>query len=317
MKKWRPQSTSDNNLYLSWSFINLTMVDDRNNSKSRRRRGKLDEKPESKPPKQVPDGKKPSTSSYHPHTSLLIQLNEKEPTWYQCCKQQVERDATMSTESPTLEQKQLNASLVSKYRSMADEIFAAEIQLFAKMNNSKDDRWVEATMKKGTLKDRIAAMSVAISTDPVHKFYVLTNLLQLAGCNENGHQKMNSRVAQMAAEALQDLFLNTYMPRKRKLFTLAQRPLYLYENIQTTASSSPSTKSSSGKKNVKTKQTLSPRILLLWRFEELVKQKYDLFLRQYLTSTLHEGIEIQKIAAIRLATTLLRSVPEGKARCCQ
>lgn len=60
-------------------------------------------------------------------------------------------------------------------------------------------------MKRGTLKDRIAAMSVIVSTNPVHKLYALDGLLQFAA-------NPNARMAQMAAEALEDLFLSTLLP---------------------------------------------------------------------------------------------------------
>jgi ribosome biogenesis protein MAK21 len=81
--------------------------------------------------------------------------------------------------------------------------------------------------------------------------------------------------------------------------TLAQRPFYRYENKV------------SGEN---TKKTLSPRILLLWRFEEMVKDKYELFLRKYMAQTLQDGVEMQKIATLRSAASLLKSVPEGETQ---
>jgi ribosome biogenesis protein MAK21 len=225
------------------------------------------------------------------HTSLLVQLSDQE-TWYTYGNHQQERNALLDTKSSKQKSSNINNSnppdLVNKYKSLADNIYRQELQLFnRKQTTGKDDRWVEGTMRKGTLKDRVAAMSVVVSTDPVHKFYSLDGLLQMT--NAGG----NSRVAQLAAQALEDLFVNTFLPADRKLVTLAQRPLMLYEK--------------------ESKKTLSPRILLLWRFEEMVKEKYQLFLRHYVGQTLREGMEVDKIVCVRLAAALLRSVPEGEA----
>jgi ribosome biogenesis protein MAK21 len=191
---------------------------------------------------------------------------------------------------------QSNRNFVAKCRSIGDMIFQREMQLIGK-GSTADERWVENTMRKGTLKDRIAAMSVTVSSDPVHKFYALDGLLSMVGCSESGG-KANSRVAQLTAEALNDLFLNTFLPTGRKLLTLAQRPLYRYE---------------AAKNGTKSKTTLSPRILLLWRFEELVKEKYELYLRKYMSQTLQEGAEMQKISILQSAGNLLSSVPEGES----
>lgn len=240
-------------------------------------------------------------SSYQSHNTLLIQLDETAPTWYKCGHQTAGRDATVITDPPGENQKNTQ-SLINKYRSLADSIYRREVQLYTKSSaNSSDEKWVESTMKKGTLKDRVASMSVVVSTDPVHKFYALDGLLQMAGCSESGSQQTNSRVAQLAAEALEDLFLNTFLPSDRKLMTLAQRPLYLYEGEVAST------------KKKKVQKTLSPRILLLWRFEELVRDKYQNFLRQYFGHTLRDGVEQQKIQALRSAAILLRTVPEGES----
>jgi ribosome biogenesis protein MAK21 len=227
---------------------------------------------------------------------LIITLTETEPTWFAIGNQQAERNATVLTNPPKASQKMFPA-LVNKCRRQADELYQKELFAYSKGHaKSSDDRWVEGTMKKGTLKDRIAAMSVVVSTDPVHKFYALDGLLQMAGCSE---QKANSRVAQLASEALEDLFLNSLLPDDRKLMTLAQRPLYLYE--------------SGGEGTKQSSKTLSPRILLLWRFEEMVKEKYQVFLRQCMAKTLNDGLEMDKIVALRSASSLLRSVPEGES----
>ena len=150
-------------------------------------------------------------------------------------------------------------------------------------------------MKRGTLKDRIAAMSVVVGMDCIHKLYALDMLLDLAGCGiDTRHGGMgsipNSRVGQMASEALSDLFSNTLLPKHRKLISLEARPLYLYEG----------------------KRTLSPRVLLLWRYEEMIKQRYASFLSRYIGRTLSGEDEQSKKNALVTASFLLKDVPEGE-----
>ena len=280
---------------------------DTSNSKRMRRRGRQEDsggggrhhsKDLEKTPSRSPGtGTEVSAADYKAHHSILIHFDEDNPTWYEYGSKLQGRNDTIGTHPPPNGSGN-NAQLVSKYRAIGDLIYQKEVQLYGRGSGGKDERWVENTMKKGTLKDRIAAMSVTVSTDPIHKFYSLDGLLSMVGCSESGG-KTNSRVAQLTAEALEDLFVNTFLPSDRKLLTLGQRPLYKYEM-------------GSGKKN--TKHMLSPRILLLWRFEEMVKDEYDLYLRKYMAQTLQEGAEMHKIATLKCAASLLSQIPEGEGQ---
>ena len=262
-------------------------------------------------------------SSFH---TPLIQWTEDNVKWYEYGKDirgrnDVNPPSSSSTKSPP--------SLVCQFRSMADSIYLKELRLFKDQSkgSSSDEQWVENTIRKGTLKDRIAAMSVTLSTDPIHKLYALDGLLSMVGCStsaSDGSGKANSRVAQLTAEALEDLFINTLLPPNRKLLTLAQRPLAQYENINgmdnnniingNVGASEGSSRKKKKKSSNSSKKTLSPRILLLWRYEELIKEKFDLFLRQYVAQTLQDGAELQKIATLRSAGNLLSSMPEGEVQ---
>lgn len=234
-------------------------------------------------------------SGYKPHNTLLINpIDEPSPMWYDYGKNLAGRDSSIFDLETPLTNSECS-SLAKKYRSLADEVYRVELSLINSSPGGKagsDERWVENTMKKGTLKDRIAATSVLVSTDPIHKLSALDSLLGMAGCSDSCPS--NSRVAQMAAEALEDLFLNTLLPPGRKLLNLDQRPLAMYETFS--------------------KKTLSPRLLLLWRFEEILKAKYQSFVNGYLVSTLRDGMDLNKTFALRTAGTLLRSTPEGEAQ---
>lgn len=235
-------------------------------------------------------------TGFKPHfTPLIISADETSQMWHEWGRNVPGRDDTSCDLNPSLTSSQ-RSLLAKKYRSLADEIFRVEVSLTGSSSSGikarSDERWVENTMKKGTLKDRIAATSVLVSTDPIHKLSALDSLLGMAGCSDSGQS--NSRVAQMAAEALEDLFLNTLLPPGRKLWTLEQRPLAFYE--------------------LSSSKTLSPRVLLLWRFEEILKEKFQSFLNGYLAATLRDGMDLSKTFALRVAGTMLRSTPEGEAQ---
>jgi ribosome biogenesis protein MAK21 len=205
---------------------------------------------------------------------------------------------------------------------MADDLYRNERMSHADENGElddhdasnsrkKDERWMESTMKHGTWKDKIAAMSVTVSSDPIRKLHVLDSLIAMINTN--------SRIAGMAAEAIEDLFVNYLIPKSRKLYTLSQRPLYLYE------------------KNPN--KTMSPKILLLWRVEELIKEKYNTFLKTYIARTLSSPLSSSsssstssslqhankhsdaggvmethtKIRTLKIAAHLLASLPENES----
>lgn len=245
------------------------------------------------------------TSGFKPHRTMLIHLTEETPTWYECGRNTQHRNDTVFSLNRNASKKKTNPPhIIAKYRSMADSIYKQEINLFRSSNSSsdKDEQWVENTMKKGTLKDRIAAMSVVVSSHPIHKIYALDMLLNLAGVatGEQSHaSQTNERVSQMASEALTDLFMSTLLPSNRKLISLDARPLYLYEE-------------SEGKNKI----TISPRILLLWRYEEILKEKYSAFISQYLGRTLAQSgtgsLDITKISCLRTSCNLLKELPEGE-----
>ena len=268
-----------------------------------------------------------SSGVYKPHATLLVQFTEETPSWYECGRNTGGRDDTIYTlnsasldsnkkKQPQQSQKQSDTNnsnnnrnsrdIVTKYRQLADEIYSHEVSLARQGSSSgsvseKDEKWVENTMRRGTLKDRVAAMSVVVNMDCLHKLYALDMLMDLAGCGVGGSgndggggggQAPNSRVGQMASEALSDLFVNTLLPKDRKLISLDGRPLYLYE--------------------VSNDKTLSPRVLLLWRYEEMIKQRYSSYLSRYLGRAMAGEDEPSKKSALTTASSLLLQVPEGE-----
>ena len=251
-------------------------------------------------------------SSYRPHKVPLITLTEETPTWFDCGRNTPGREDTLATASVSTGStvRRNPPDVVQRYRALGEKIYQHEVALSKQQSggggssgNGRDEAWVESTMRRGTLKDRVAAMSVVVSTHPVHKLYALDMLLNMVGINVDRHSgqatsspgRPNDRVAQLASEALADLFANTLLPNNRKLIAMDGRPLHLYETDA--------------------KRTLSPRVLLLWRYEEHLKTRYSAYVDLYLSRTLSETtLDLNKITTLRTASNLLTSLPEGESQ---
>ena len=130
----------------------------------------------------------------------------------------------------------------------------------------------------------------------------------------------------MKADALTYLLTNSLLPNSRKLYGLESRPLFLYEDQEDNDSKNDATKNKSKTKRISSK-TLSPRILLLWRYEEMIKYRYISFISQNLGKNLSESssktpvpqsnmgsnsLEMYKLVALRNASSLMRDIPEGE-----
>ena len=253
---------------------------------------------------------------YRPHKVALITLTEETPTWFQCGRNTPGRDDTLAAASsssgagaePSIRRNP--PDVVQRYRALGEKIYQHEVALSKQQSaagssagSGRDEAWVESTMRRGTLKDRVAAMSVVVSTHPVHKLYALDMLLNMVGINIDRHSgqatsspgRPNDRVAQLASEALADLFANTLLPTNRKLIAMDGRPLHLYDTDA--------------------KRTLSPRVLLLWRYEEHLKTRYAAYVEMYLSRTLSETtLDLNKTTTLRTASNLLTSLPEGESQ---
>jgi len=209
-------------------------------------------------------------------------LDETHSSWYKLAKTTKERDTT-------LDGKESNTSQVlEKFRSTGDTLLKAEItnyKGYRQANGDVDATWVEKTTKSGTLSDRIASMSLLIAESPIHRLEMLGELIALAG--------KEKRIAVMAGDALRDLFCKVLLPEDRKLVTMSKRPLMKYT------------------KNVK--ESLSPKVLMLWKYEESLKNCYNGFL-SLIESWLNDSIETTKKYGLHSAIDCLTAVPEGEER---
>lgn len=84
---------------------------------------------------------------------------------------------------------------------------------------SSDEKWMKDVIESGTLSDKIAALALKVQQSPILELISLDMILSFASQKEQ-------RPAQLALEALKDLFIHTLLP-DRKLIPLRQRPLDL------------------------------------------------------------------------------------------
>jgi hypothetical protein len=87
-------------------------------------------------------------------------------------------------------------------------------------NNKKnaDRRWLGTVLSKGTLSDRVSAMTLLVSDAPLYNLSLLKNIVEM--CSKN-----NRREAGLAIEATKDLFIYNLLPPGRKLQSFEDQPL--------------------------------------------------------------------------------------------
>lgn len=177
------------------------------------------------------------------------------------------------------------SDMIKEFRSLADQTYKKETDKFDAWyaaNASADDQFLERTARGGgaTMSDKISSMVIMIQAHPLYRMSMLDDLLNLA--------TKEKRVATMVGDSLRDLMINNLLPGDRKLVTFDSRPLRKYADG-----------------TVK----LSPKVLMFWRFEELLKERYSKFLA-LLRMWLNDTLDNTKKFALHTSCSLLSSAPE-------
>ncbi|KAN0031946.1 hypothetical protein ACTFIV_005816 [Dictyostelium citrinum] len=113
-----------------------------------------------------------------------------------------------------------------------------------KKSGSRDDQWKEKIQHTGTIRDRISAITLLVQKAPMYRLASLDILLNLAA-------KKSEREREFAINSLKDLFVNSLLPNT-KLKRFNER-----ENIQDS----------------------KPVELVQWYFEDLLKSRYQAYIR--------------------------------------
>ncbi|XP_063700800.1 CCAAT/enhancer-binding protein zeta [Culicoides brevitarsis] len=158
----------------------------------------------------------------------------------------------------------------------------------AKKNNPSDSKWLETALHQGTARDKANSGALLVQTNPLSNLPALETLI--------GQTKHTNKASPDVVEVLSQLFMNSLIPKDRKLMSLMQR--------------------GNDWKKVKNETTLSEeeksKIYAFWYFEEKIRENYMTFI-QNLKETLSKGNEKAKSVAIRVASKLLAHGPEKEA----
>ncbi|CAM9557389.1 unnamed protein product, partial [Chrysoparadoxa australica] len=181
--------------------------------------------------------------------------------------------------------------LVASLKQLAGSLFESEVEAwqerrYKSMNG--DDRWVEQVLKSGTLSDKLAALIIQAQESPLHRLSSMDRVLEMA-------TKKERRTSQMALEALKDLFINDLLPADRQLVAFEARPLMQIELW------------------AEQDQARAGKALILWWFEDLVRQRYGRILDAIQAAT-GDTVSNYKRFGMETAKDLLVERPEGEAR---
>ena len=117
---------------------------------------------------------------------------------------------------PSESSSSVSVSDVSRLSAYAEALFDAEVRAHHSKPGSKDGRWMQSVMQKGTLTDKISANVVTLQEAPVHNLSILQNLISMVSIKSR-------RPCMMAVEALKELFPNHLLKPDKKLQTMAQK----------------------------------------------------------------------------------------------
>lgn len=186
--------------------------------------------------------------------------------------------------SPT----QQDLTLVSRYRTLAQQLFEAEAALHRSKKNLQkgaNSNWMKTVVSSGVLADRMAAMTVLIQDAPVHSLEHVENLVSMV------KKKGSRRMGLMAVDTLRELLLSDLLPENRKLRPFAEHP---FDQLEEKAS---------GNRDAR------DRRLILWYFEHQLKHHVAEFVAA-LDVLAHDTVAATKARALATAHEMLCCRPE-------
>ncbi|XP_022800825.1 CCAAT/enhancer-binding protein zeta-like isoform X2 [Stylophora pistillata] len=150
-----------------------------------------------------------------------------------------------------------SADDVMRLSKEAADLFEQEVGIYDKMKakeKSSDSQWLKSVVSSGTLNDKVAALTVQVQESAVHCLKTLDILIGMA-------KKKGRRESIIAVDMLKELWMTLLLPNNRKLRKFSQHPLLsLVEIVH-----------KGGGWDERDKR------LILWYFEEQLKQRYQEF----------------------------------------
>ena len=130
------------------------------------------------------------------HTLLPTYLNEVDPR-------------ASGTDSHSVK---LHGDRLAMACKLIDVAFQKQMKLYndslkTSVEMKSDLKWMNDMIKSGTMSDKVAAMALKVQGSPFHELETLDTLIGMA-------LKKEQRGAQLALEALKDLFVNNLLPER-------------------------------------------------------------------------------------------------------
>ncbi|KAJ0395487.1 hypothetical protein ATCC90586_005116 [Pythium insidiosum] len=228
-------------------------------------------------------------------TALVTRMAERSLAWYNAGKP-LKQQAPASSASASAGKKNkrgkqaaaatalkpLDEALVKQKKAHAQQLYEQEVARHEGKRSSKmssDDKYLATMISKGTLADRVAALTLTVQASPFHSLSRLGQLITMAS-------KKARRESLMAVESLKDLFINNLLPDDRKLLFFHQNPL---EHPDVT-----------------------DEHLALWFYEHCLKTAFAQLVG-VLSGGMNDAVDNHKRACIRAANALLSAKPEQEA----
>ncbi|CAI2161374.1 19917_t:CDS:10 [Funneliformis geosporum] len=145
--------------------------------------------------------------------------------------------------------------------------------------NASDRSFYATMLKSGTLKDRLATLSVLVEESPMHAIRALDTLFKMA-------KKENRNEAVQAVESLKNLMIELLLPPNRKLKFFRDQLIY--------------------------KENISNKNLILWSFEDYLKRKYFELIR-IIEILSYDVVIYVKLQILGIIFTLFMEKPEQES----
>ena len=171
---------------------------------------------------------------------------------------------------------------------LAGRLYEAEEGLYRSrksLQKGANSAWMKTVVSKGTLVDRMAAMTVLLQDAPVHGLQHVESLIAMV------KKKGGRRMGLMALDTLRELLLSELLPADRKLRLFAQHPFNALEER------------ASGNRDSR------DRRLVLWFFEHRLKALVAEFVAA-LDEVSRDSVPATKAKALATAHELLSQRPE-------
>ncbi|CAM9447735.1 unnamed protein product, partial [Ascophyllum nodosum] len=200
--------------------------------------------------------------------------------------------------------------MVAQARAAGKALFDAEVEAWTARKGkhaTSDDKWVEQARHDGTLSDKVAALTLKVQESPLHRLGVLDGLLDLG-------LKKERRTAQMALEALKDLFVTNLLPNGRKLIPFELRPLsqvfVAMEEASSVGGDGGSGQAGGARKAI---TATVGTALLMWYFEDQIRARFYRMVGAIEAGS-RDTVENFKRFSLEAAKDLLEAKPEGEQR---